>query len=82
MCMCVYFQLVSWKKLYDCVAPELEPLPEPWQERLTRMQKLVVLRCLRPDKVGILKCSTLYIVNLINANLLRLLSSKEQGCEY
>ncbi|XP_052779096.1 dynein axonemal heavy chain 3-like isoform X2 [Mya arenaria] len=41
----------SWKKLYDSPSPQTQPLPEPWESRLTKLQRLIVLRCLRPDKM-------------------------------
>ncbi|XP_052058680.1 dynein axonemal heavy chain 3-like isoform X1 [Mytilus californianus] len=43
--------LPQWKKIYDSPSPETEDLPKPWCERLDKLQKLIVLRCLRPDKM-------------------------------
>lgn len=42
--------LEAWQALYDSQTPELDPLPSPYQTSLTRLQRLCVLRCLRPDK--------------------------------
>ena len=42
---------VAWKVIYDASDPSAEPLPEPWDARLSRVQKLLVLRVLRPDKL-------------------------------
>ena len=40
-----------WKALYDNPSPHDMELPDPWNLALSPMQKLIVLRCLRPDKV-------------------------------
>jgi len=40
-----------WKELYDDREPHVAPIPEPWNEKLTDFQKMIVIRCLRPDKV-------------------------------
>lgn len=41
----------AWKEFYDSPAPHELPLPAPWEEKLPDMSKLVLLRCVRPDKV-------------------------------
>ena len=40
----------EWKVLYDSTTPHLEPYPPPW-DSLKDLDKLVALRCIRPDKV-------------------------------
>ncbi|XP_041348477.1 dynein heavy chain 3, axonemal-like isoform X2 [Gigantopelta aegis] len=40
----------EWKVVYDATTPHTQPFPEPW-DYLTRLQELIVLRCLRPDKM-------------------------------
>ncbi|KAK3779689.1 hypothetical protein RRG08_013644 [Elysia crispata] len=40
----------EWKKMYDSHTPHTERCPEPLADTLTRMEELIVLRCLRPDK--------------------------------
>nr|XP_026694595.1 dynein heavy chain 3, axonemal isoform X2 [Ciona intestinalis] len=42
---------LAWKVIYDSSAPHLEQFPEPWNEKLGLLEKLVVVRCFRPDKV-------------------------------
>ncbi|XP_037810078.1 dynein heavy chain 12, axonemal [Lucilia sericata] len=48
-----FFQsnLGAWKKIYDHAEPELQPLPEPWHNKTTRFEKIIILKSLRPDKV-------------------------------
>ena len=41
----------EWKEYYDDKEPHKAQLPPPWDKKLTDFQKMVVLRCLRPDKV-------------------------------
>lgn len=41
----------KWHEFYDSAEPQSQPLPSPWQERLTDFQRMMVLRCLRPDKL-------------------------------
>ncbi|XP_068605783.1 dynein axonemal heavy chain 12-like [Brachionichthys hirsutus] len=40
-----------FQPVYDSMEPWNAPLPDPWEERLNDLQKMVVLRCLRPDKM-------------------------------
>ncbi|MEE6497717.1 hypothetical protein FKM82_002819 [Ascaphus truei] len=40
----------QWKRIYDSVKPEGETFPDEWQA-LTGMDRMVILRCLRPDKM-------------------------------
>ncbi len=42
----------AWKKFYDAKSPQTTPIPEPWASNLDTFRVLVVLRCIRPDKVG------------------------------
>lgn len=41
----------AWKKFYDSARPHKENFPEPWNSKLKGLERIVVLRCLRPDKV-------------------------------
>ncbi|CAE8702622.1 unnamed protein product, partial [Polarella glacialis] len=43
--------LRDWKKWYSSPEPEKEPLPGEWNERLDLLQKLIVVRCVRMDRV-------------------------------
>lgn len=39
-----------WKKLVESEAPEKEIFPKEWKNK-TALQKLCVLRCMRPDRM-------------------------------
>eukprot|EP00928_Gymnodinium_smaydae_P048232 TRINITY_DN3222_c2_g2_i2.p1 TRINITY_DN3222_c2_g2~~TRINITY_DN3222_c2_g2_i2.p1 ORF type:complete len:3935 (+),score=1014.18 TRINITY_DN3222_c2_g2_i2:1731-11807(+) len=43
--------LRDWKKWYSSAEPEKEPLPGEWDGRLDVLQKLIVCRAIRPDRV-------------------------------
>ncbi|KAJ7400487.1 hypothetical protein BTVI_105082 [Pitangus sulphuratus] len=40
----------KWKPIYDSVKPHEEAFPDEWS-RLTGLDRMVILRCLRPDKI-------------------------------
>uniref|UniRef100_UPI00398E963E dynein axonemal heavy chain 3-like n=1 Tax=Pristiophorus japonicus TaxID=55135 RepID=UPI00398E963E len=44
-------KLSEWKKIYDSSQPEKMPFPDPWGGILSHFQTLLVLRCIRSDKV-------------------------------
>ncbi|CAM6082178.1 unnamed protein product [Calypogeia fissa] len=41
----------EWRALSDSMEPQKSPLPKPYSDRLNTFQRLLVYRCLRPDKV-------------------------------
>ncbi|GAB1598116.1 dynein heavy chain 3, axonemal-like [Argonauta hians] len=43
--------LEEWKALYDSPHPHKMKYPEPFEDQLTQLQRLLVLRCLRLDKM-------------------------------
>jgi dynein heavy chain len=43
-------QLNEWKAIYDSDAPHQADLPGQWNTKLSLFQKILVLRCIRPDK--------------------------------
>lgn len=56
---CVFFfsrshvseNIDEWQKMYDSKEPHNFPLPEELNNTFSELQKMIVLRCLRPDKV-------------------------------
>ncbi|XP_018409373.1 PREDICTED: dynein heavy chain 3, axonemal-like [Nanorana parkeri] len=46
-----YSNIRQWKSIYDSSQPNEMELPNPWEDLLTDFQKLLVLRCVRPDKI-------------------------------
>ncbi|XP_015263237.1 PREDICTED: dynein heavy chain 12, axonemal, partial [Gekko japonicus] len=44
-------QINDWRKIYDHKEPQTVPLPRPWDVNLNEIQKMIILRCLRPDKI-------------------------------
>ncbi|XP_025834065.1 dynein heavy chain 7, axonemal-like, partial [Agrilus planipennis] len=40
-----------WRKMFDSPEPHNYPLPAPWQEKLSQFQRMLVLRCIRSDKM-------------------------------
>uniref|UniRef100_A0A7N6C1K8 Dynein axonemal heavy chain 12 n=1 Tax=Anabas testudineus TaxID=64144 RepID=A0A7N6C1K8_ANATE len=41
----------DFKPIYDSKEPCNTPLPNPWCEQLNDLQKMIIVRCLRPDKI-------------------------------
>jgi len=48
---CFCYKVADWQIVYDSPAPQTAEYIAPWNQ-LNDMQKLIVLRLLRPDKVS------------------------------
>ncbi|XP_058438166.1 dynein axonemal heavy chain 12 isoform X3 [Marmota monax] len=43
--------LLEWRKIYDSKEPHNAKFPAPLDKNLNELQKIIILRCLRPDKI-------------------------------
>ncbi|XP_015421606.1 PREDICTED: dynein heavy chain 7, axonemal [Myotis davidii] len=41
----------GWKRVYDSLEPHHEAFPEAWEDKMNDFQRMLIIRCLRPDKV-------------------------------
>ena len=41
----------AWKAWYDLEAPESAPMPQQYSERLTPLERMLILRCFRVDRI-------------------------------
>ncbi|XP_053132763.1 dynein axonemal heavy chain 7 isoform X3 [Hemicordylus capensis] len=41
----------GWKAVYDSLEPQDAEFPEEWQEKVVDFQRMLIIRCLRPDKI-------------------------------
>jgi dynein heavy chain len=43
----------KFKKIFDAPEAHLEPLPGEWNEKLNSLQKMLILKALRADKINL-----------------------------
>jgi dynein heavy chain len=53
----------KWKELYDNKEPHLASLPDPYNDKLNQFQKMILIRCICPDKI------TLAVTEFVKRNL-------------
>lgn len=41
----------EWRKIFDSSSPQEEQLPSPYNHELDLFQKIIVIKCIRSDKV-------------------------------
>ncbi|XP_055269255.1 dynein axonemal heavy chain 12 [Moschus berezovskii] len=46
-----YDNISEWQEIYDSKEPHNAKFPAPMDTRLNELQKIIILRCLRPDKI-------------------------------
>ena len=44
-------QAKAWEEYYDAIDPQNARLPQEWETKLNQFQKMIIIRCIRPDKV-------------------------------
>ncbi|XP_026189143.1 dynein heavy chain 12, axonemal isoform X3 [Mastacembelus armatus] len=77
----------NFKAIYDSKEPCDTPLPTPWCDQLNDLQKMIIFRCLRPDKI--VPAVTEYVTNKLgktfvqpppfDLSLLKFASDKNMG---
>ncbi|KAF5831208.1 dynein-1-beta heavy chain, flagellar inner arm I1 complex [Dunaliella salina] len=53
----------EWERWYRQEEPETAELPSEWESKCNELQRLLLVRCLRPDRV--IFCATSYVANSI-----------------
>merc|ERR1711924_498648 len=43
--------MFSWKAYLTATEPQSEPLPGEWDDKLTNFQKMLLIKCTRPEKM-------------------------------
>ena len=53
----------EWRAWYDLEAPESHPMPQGYNDKLTPLEKMLVLRCFRVDRIYV--AITKYVIELM-----------------
>ncbi|XP_049610508.1 dynein axonemal heavy chain 12-like [Syngnathus scovelli] len=58
-----------FKPVFESKDPSGVPLPAPWDEKLNELQKMIIVRCLRPDKI--VPAVHRYVISKIGKNFVQ-----------
>ncbi|XP_061667239.1 dynein axonemal heavy chain 12-like [Syngnathoides biaculeatus] len=58
-----------FKPIFESKDPSNVPLPSPWDEKLNELQKMIIVRCLRPDKI--VPAVNKYVITKIGKNFVQ-----------
>ena len=79
----------EFKKVFDSPEPHKEPLPGHWNKDLDEFQKMLVLKCLRADKlsnamqVSLHVCTCMYMyMYMCNMHVIEFEKSEHNDCTY
>ncbi|EFJ27757.1 hypothetical protein SELMODRAFT_94851 [Selaginella moellendorffii] len=71
-------QADKWRVIFDSPEPHMEPLPLPWNIELDSFQKMVVLRCIRPDKLVLATAN--YVAESLGSKFIEPLPLNLESC--
>jgi dynein heavy chain len=58
-----------WRAYFDDPQPHVYTMPDGWNDRLDSLQKMCILRCLRPDKI--VDAVQLYVIELMDERFVK-----------
>ncbi|XP_054630913.1 dynein axonemal heavy chain 7-like [Dunckerocampus dactyliophorus] len=58
-----------FKPIFDSKEPSNTPVPSPWCDQLNELQKMIIIRCLRPDKI--VPAVNKYVISKLGKNFVQ-----------